>query len=155
MKISKLVAAVCVFAFCVSFVSVRAQDNPAQAAAREALMKQMGQPEAPAPQTPPAAPTTPAAPAAPVAPAVKPAVPAAPAAAAPVVIILNTNAVAAHPAPKPPAVTIPGPVPIVAPALPISMTKEQRLQALLMLYKADQITPEQYHTRRAAILAEP
>lgn len=167
MKISKLVAVVCVFAFCANFASVRAQDNPAQAAAREALMRQMGQPEAPAPQTPTATPTTPAAPVAPVAPAVaaeppaaaapavKPAVPAAPAAAAPVVIILQTNAVAAQPAPQPPVVTVPGPVPIVAPALPISMTKEQRLQALLMLYKADQITPEQYHTRRAAILAEP
>ena len=45
--------------------------------------------------------------------------------------------------------------PLQAPALPISATKEQRLQALLVQYKADQITPQQYHTQRAAILAEP
>ena len=56
MKISKLLAAVGVIAFCVSFASVRAQDNPAQAAAREALMKQMNQVQAPEPQTPAAAP---------------------------------------------------------------------------------------------------
>lgn len=42
-----------------------------------------------------------------------------------------------------------------APALPISGTKEQRLAVLLSLYKADALTPEQYHTQRAAILAEP
>ena len=41
------------------------------------------------------------------------------------------------------------------PSLPISAEKEQRLQDLLVKYKADQITPEQYHTQRAAILAEP
>ena len=45
--------------------------------------------------------------------------------------------------------------PLQAPALPISATKQQRLDALLSQYKADQITPEQYHTQRAAILAEP
>ena len=59
MKISKLLPAVGVIAFCVSFASVRAQDNPAQAAAREALMKQMNQVQAPEPQTPAAAPTAP------------------------------------------------------------------------------------------------
>lgn len=41
------------------------------------------------------------------------------------------------------------------PPLPISADKEQRLQDLLVKYRADQITPEQYHTQRAAILAEP
>jgi hypothetical protein len=35
------------------------------------------------------------------------------------------------------------------------MAKEQELQALLEKYKADQITPEEYHKQRAAILAEP
>lgn len=44
--------------------------------------------------------------------------------------------------------------PIVAPALPISMTKEQKLMQLLSQYKADKISPEQYHEQRAAILAE-
>jgi hypothetical protein len=45
--------------------------------------------------------------------------------------------------------------PIATPALPISATKEQQLQALLAKYKADQISPEEYHKQRAAILAEP
>ncbi|HXI71934.1 MAG TPA: hypothetical protein VNN22_16380 [Verrucomicrobiae bacterium] len=149
MKIFKLVPAIGVFAFCVSFGSLRAQDNPAQAAAREALMKQMDQVQAP--EAPPAASAAakPAAPAAaPAIPETKPAAPAASApVAAPVMIITN---------PAPPATVTPsGPVPIIAPALPISMTKEQRLQALLAKYKADQINPEEYHKQRAAILAEP
>jgi hypothetical protein len=174
MKISKLLPAVGVFAvcmsFCMSFTSVRAQDNPAQAAAREALMKQMDQVQAPELQTPPAAPATPATP--PVV-AEPPAVPA--------VVVVQTPADAAQPAstnstdadaeekarlallakmavasPQPVMTrTVAGPVPIVAPAIPVSMTKEMRLQALLARYKADQITPEQYHTQRAAILAEP
>ena len=188
MKISKLLPAAGILAVCVSFASVRAQDNPAQAAAREALMKHMNEVQAPEPQTPPAAPTAPAAtvepaPAIPAEPAAAPAVeavaPVAPAAiaepvmampetnavvepvmampetnvvVAPVVMMPETNAVAAPPAA---IVNSPGPIPIIAPPLPISMTKEQRLQTLLMLYKADQVTPEQYHTQRAAILAEP
>jgi colicin import membrane protein len=45
--------------------------------------------------------------------------------------------------------------PIVAPALPITASKEEQLQALLVKYKADQISPEEYHKQRAAILAEP
>jgi hypothetical protein len=45
--------------------------------------------------------------------------------------------------------------PIETPALPISETKEERLQALLEKYKADQITPEEYHTERAKIIGEP
>lgn len=45
--------------------------------------------------------------------------------------------------------------PIEAPPLPISADKDQRLQELLKRYKADQLTPEQYQTERAKILAEP
>lgn len=45
--------------------------------------------------------------------------------------------------------------PIAAPPLPISASKEDRLNALLQKYKMDQITPEEYHQQRAAILAEP
>jgi hypothetical protein len=45
--------------------------------------------------------------------------------------------------------------PIEAPSLPISADKEARLQALLAKYKADQVSPEEYHTQRAEILAEP
>jgi hypothetical protein len=44
--------------------------------------------------------------------------------------------------------------PLAGPPLPISAEKEQRLTELLQKYKADQITPEQYHTERAKILAE-
>ena len=45
--------------------------------------------------------------------------------------------------------------PIEGPPLPISADKDQRLQELLKRYKADQLTPEQYQTERAKILAEP
>jgi hypothetical protein len=34
-------------------------------------------------------------------------------------------------------------------------TKQQRLMDLLELYKADKLTPAQYHAERAKILAEP
>lgn len=46
------------------------------------------------------------------------------------------------------------PVTFEAPALPISGSKEARLAALLQQYKADQITPQQYHEQRAKIIAE-
>jgi hypothetical protein len=45
--------------------------------------------------------------------------------------------------------------PIETPLLPISAAQEAQLQALLAKYKADQITPEEYHSRRAEILAQP
>ena len=45
--------------------------------------------------------------------------------------------------------------PIIVPALPISASKEEQLKALLAKYQADQITPEEYHKQRAAILAAP
>jgi hypothetical protein len=56
--------------------------------------------------------------------------------------------------------TPPGPPPVAhtaiqAPALPISATKEAQLQELLVRYKADQISPEDYHKERAKILAGP
>jgi len=46
------------------------------------------------------------------------------------------------------------------PAMAMPMTlapgsKEQRLQELLQLYKADRITPTEYHEQRAKIIAEP
>jgi len=44
--------------------------------------------------------------------------------------------------------------PLPAPELPISTDKQQRLAVLLQRYKADQITPEQYHAERAKILNE-
>jgi hypothetical protein len=39
-----------------------------------------------------------------------------------------------------------------APPLPVSGDKQQRLAELLKRYKADEITPEQYHTERSKIL---
>jgi hypothetical protein len=45
--------------------------------------------------------------------------------------------------------------PLEGPPLPISSQKEQRLYELLQRYKADQVTPEQYQTERAKILAGP
>ena len=42
-----------------------------------------------------------------------------------------------------------------APALPISQAKQDKLAALLQLYKADKLSPEDYQTQRSAILAEP
>lgn len=38
---------------------------------------------------------------------------------------------------------------------PFSAAKQQRLDALLGQYKADAITPQEYHAQRAAIIAEP
>ena len=45
--------------------------------------------------------------------------------------------------------------PIPGPPPSVSADKEQRLQELLRKYRADQITPEEYHQQRAKILAEP
>ncbi|HLP76241.1 MAG TPA: hypothetical protein VK327_04920, partial [Candidatus Paceibacterota bacterium] len=45
--------------------------------------------------------------------------------------------------------------PLPAPATGLSPAKEQKLQALLDDYKADKLTPEQYHEERAKILGEP
>jgi hypothetical protein len=44
--------------------------------------------------------------------------------------------------------------PITAPPLPISLMQQSQLQALLEKYNASVITPEQYQTERAKILAE-
>jgi hypothetical protein len=43
---------------------------------------------------------------------------------------------------------------IQGPPPSVSADKEQRLQELLRKYKADQVTPEEYHQQRAKILAE-
>jgi hypothetical protein len=71
--------------------------------------------------------------------------------------------VAERPAPKPTevkpyrkgALTPPGFKPLESPPSPLSAGKEARLAELLEQYKADKITPEEYHAKRAAILAEP
>jgi len=215
MQISKILLAVCATTVCAGFLSLHAQDTPAQAAARAALMQSMGQPAAAAPAAPKMSPP-PAAPKAPVAPVA--AVPAAaPVAVSPQPIDSEAQAAAraallqsmgqsdipATPVAAPavstpaPAPTVPAPVvvapvamapapatpaapeakpvaanptkssnapvvgqeagfaPIVAPPLPISAAKQQQLDALLVQYQADQISPEEYHKQRAAILAAP
>ena len=40
------------------------------------------------------------------------------------------------------------------PALPVTPEQEAELQALLSKYMADDVSPEEYHKQRAAILAE-
>jgi hypothetical protein len=45
--------------------------------------------------------------------------------------------------------------PIESPLLPISAAQQAQLQALLAKYKANQISPEEYHNQRAEILAQP
>jgi hypothetical protein len=82
----------------------------------------------------------------------------------------QANQAAAEAKPVAPPAVVPPPVPtgdanyagkdigmkpMEAPALPISASKEDQLQALLAKYKADQISPEEYHQQRAAILAQP
>jgi len=46
-------------------------------------------------------------------------------------------------------------MPLEGPPLPISSEKHEKLNELLQRYKADQVTPEQYQTERAKILAGP
>jgi hypothetical protein len=69
---------------------------------------------------------------------------------------LDTKPAAAEPAAPAVAKTeIKAPVAKPTPSSAPALSKDERLMLLLARYKADQITPEQYHTERAAILAEP
>jgi hypothetical protein len=43
---------------------------------------------------------------------------------------------------------------VAAPATPVPQTREEKLQALLIKYKTDQITPEEYHRQRAELMAK-
>jgi hypothetical protein len=45
--------------------------------------------------------------------------------------------------------------PIEAPLLPVTATQQAQLQALLAKYKANQVSPEEYHRQRVEILAQP
>jgi hypothetical protein len=45
--------------------------------------------------------------------------------------------------------------PLQGPAPAVSAGKQERLAELLRKYRADQVTPEEYHVQRAKILAEP
>jgi hypothetical protein len=79
---------------------------------------------------------------------------------------------AAHPPAQPPPPRAPAPSekppkkltatqvlqsfpPLQAPPPAVPAAKQQRLDDLLAKYRADQITPEEYHQQRAGILAEP
>ena len=44
---------------------------------------------------------------------------------------------------------------IEAPYVPITAAQEEQLQDLLAKYKANEVTPAEYHKRRAEILAQP
>ena len=197
MQTSKFPLWICALTLC-GGMTLRAEDTPAQAAARAALNQKMQEVEgapATAPETPAATipATTPPAAAAVQTPTETPApvatpTPATATAAAPATAPATTEPVVVQPgdteaqararaalnekmaeigtpAPAPaaasttasrvPAATAPGFKPITAPALPINMTKAGKLDWLLSQYKADQITPEQYHKQRAEILGQP
>ncbi|HEV2691333.1 MAG TPA: hypothetical protein VG347_00395 [Verrucomicrobiae bacterium] len=75
---------------------------------------------------------------------------------------VKAEPIVVQPAPAPvvtpaPAVkTVMASTPIgMAPPLPISADKQQKLSDLLAKYKMDQVTPDEYQKQRAAILAEP
>jgi len=235
MQFSKFLPLFCATAVCAGFISARADDNPAQAAARAALEEKMQELDAQeatnAEVPPPAAVVTPSAPAQeqPAPPAAVTTIPATPEAqpaattpaetqpapaiipadndaqaavraaldakmqeldaqeaatnsvTLPVITIAPTAAAPAQAAPvvetppmqaapvqapaaaapqMPPAnVDYPGKdlglKPIDVPPPPISADKQAQLQALLAKYMADQVSPEEYHKQRAAILAEP
>jgi len=105
---------------------------------------------APAPVTPPvvAAPATPAQPAVVAAPAVVNQPAPAPAPTQPEAPKVVTKSSAKAPKTG-------GYQPLVAPASPLNASKEAQLADLLSKYRADQITPEQYHAARAKIIGAP
>ena len=73
---------------------------------------------------------------------------------APPVVAATPAAAAAQPAAAPASLTVVEPAPIPVPAAtPVAVTKKDKLQEILELYIADQITPREYHDRRAQILA--
>ena len=226
----KLLPAVCAAVFCASFISVRADDTPVQAAARAALEQKLNELDTTQTQAPPVlvtpsgavvvqpdksatnvtktvpakTVTSPTAPAATTSatnavPAASGTTPAAPVAAEPKNPPAETMPTEVTPATPPPAETKPAPPaitpaagtvlqspvmpamikvkpgvmsatnqinaiytgkelglkPIESPLLPISAAQQAQLQALLAKYKANQITPEEYHNQRAEILAQP
>jgi len=63
----------------------------------------------------------------------------------------STPAMATKPAPPKPGVF----PPMQGPPSTLSPAKQQKLTELLQRYKADELTPEQYHLERAKILSEP
>jgi hypothetical protein len=54
--------------------------------------------------------------------------------------------------PAQPSMSLPA---LTGPASSLSAAKQQKLDQLLQQYRADQLTPQQYHEQRAKVLAEP
>ena len=186
MKISKLLPVLCALTLGANGLTVRADDTPAQAAARRALAQKLSEWSEPPPQAvtaKPAAATISAGPedasqmaaqrAAQMA-ALAAAMAEKPAAETPAKIEAPAKPARmvseARPAAQPVVAIVPQPPteanvnyagknlglkPIAAPALPISASKEDQLEGLLMRYKANLISPEEYQKQRAAILAAP
>jgi hypothetical protein len=184
MQTPKFSLLICALTVC-GGLALHAQDTPAQAAARQALEQKMKELDANPPAASVVSPAEPAAPAAaasaPVAPSVdsgvvmkpvnKKAKPAdtvrasqksdskAAAKAQAEKAATKTSQMTAKPVKTPAPVVVSGKKPDLnptpAPALPIPLTKQEKLQSLLQKYKADQISPEEYHQQRASILAEP
>jgi hypothetical protein len=150
MSFFKLSSAICVLAICTGIISARAQDNPAQAAARAALEQkfQSMTPAHPVGAMPGRSPVL-----ADPQPAATVQTPAGLAPSAQAVAAEKTKAAMASNAN--PAINQPGLKPIVAPPLPISAAKQAQLDTLLDLYKADRISPADYQKQREAILTPP
>jgi hypothetical protein len=143
-----------------------AEETPATSAKKKKAKKESTATTAPIYSAPATAPVVETAP--PTAPkVVEPTPPAAPVISAPVTPAPTNPAVTATPKPAQPPIeeyhpAKPAPQnppagfpPLEAPASSLPASKEQRLQQLLQLYKADQITPQEYHDQRAKILSEP
>jgi len=152
-------------------------DDAEAAKAREAVRQKIAAMQTGAPQATVSAPApAPAAPATPVVttsapvvekqmPAVPPPVNDAALAGAETAVRNKLSELNAAPAPKAAAAPESRPItavtaaaeyaPIQPPASPLSAAKQARLADLLSRYKADTITALEYHTQRAAILAEP
>ena len=159
MQISKLFVLVCAVS-CTAILPLRAADPAAQppaapvapppadsesiAKAREALRQKMKELDA----QPPASTNAPASAAAKPAPTKpKPTATKPEAKPAPVVEKAPKKPAAVKSAPAFPA--------IQGPASPVSGDKQQRLTELLRKYKADELTPEEYHLQRAKVMSEP
>jgi len=185
MQISKTFLLACTMTCCAGSISLVAADSPSQAQAREALRKRIAelnaqepgtktpaqkapsaeQKAAPAPTFQPVAQQPPAT----VTPATTPIVSSSPEETArqreavrQKLAELSAQETAA-PTAKPPGkksgavtkVTPPTFAPLETPPSAVPATKEAKLADLLRKYKADDITPEDYHKARARILAEP
>jgi hypothetical protein len=163
MQTFKFSIGICVCALAFAAV-VRADDNPDQAAARAAVLAQLAQMDAAPPATnvivatpPPTQAPIVVAPVAPVAPVLSQPAPVTVPALNDVAVqsravaaTVQTNAVVKISVTNAPAAT--NFLPLIAPALPISDSKEARLQALDAQYKSGQISPQNYFNQREAIL---